>query len=173
MSGCRIVVLLGVISFPAADVKADASDLFHEPAANVAEFILPRIGCENPRTIGVKNDVFGCDWNRSGGIRIHSHLLGKTGGSAKDTLEQRSSMLFNWMEQSNTGHVEAETIVRRLLRGLEIQNEDQIIASFFRAGGGGLETFRQGSLVITTEAVSGDHTLAIGTKDDVMFMIGR
>ena len=76
-------------------------------------------------------------------------------------------------EQSNTGRAEAETIVRRLLRSLEIQNEDQIIASFFRAGGGGFEIFRQGSLVITTEAVSGDHTLTIGTKDDVMFMIGR
>jgi hypothetical protein len=137
MSGCRIVVVLGVISFPAADVRADASDLFHEPAAKVAEFILPRIGCETPLTTGVKNDVFGCDWKRSGGIRIHSHALGKTGGSAKNTLEQRSSMLFDWMpERSNTGRAEAETIVRRLLRGLEIQNEDQIIASFFRAGGG-------------------------------------
>jgi len=116
-----------------------------------------------------------CDIDdRDGGrIRIHGHLQGKAGGSATDTLEQRSSMLFDWPEQSNTGRADAETIVRRLLRSLEIQNEDRIIASFFRAGGGGLEIFRQGSLVINTEAISGDHTLTIGTKDDVMFMIGQ
>ena len=154
-------------------MRADTPDLFHEPAANVAEFILPRIGCENPLTTGVKNDVFGCDWKPSGRIRIHGHLQGKAGGSG--TEYARTAVIH---AVRLDGAVEHRTRrcrddVRRLLRSLEIQNEDQIIASFFRAGGGGLEIFRQGSLVITTEAVSGDHTLTIGTKDDVMFMIGR